>query len=155
RAAQQLAETVSETCRMFVPCDKIRLRRTHSTMANDFARRDFLKQSGAAALMAGSASKVYGANDKVNIGWIGVGTRGYHCMDQMYKGNAQTVHVKAVCDTYTGNLARGKDRVQTVEKSAPAAFNDYRDILADKSIDAVFIMTPEHLHHSMMLAALK
>ena len=37
----------------------------------------------------------------------------------------------------------------------PKAFNDYREILADKSIDTVFIMTPEHLHYPMMMAALK
>ena len=32
---------------------------------------------------------------------------------------------------------------------------DYHDLLADKSVDAVFIMTPEHLHHDMTIAALK
>ena len=113
-------------------------------------------QSGAAALLAGPAvQSARGANDKVNIGWIGVGTRGYFCMDGLYKGNAKNIHIGAVCDTFTGNLARGKDRVQTNEGGAPKAFNDYREILADKSIDTVFIMTPEHLHYPMMMAALK
>src|SRR5437773_540458 len=125
-------------------------------MANDLLRRDFMKQTGAAALLAAPAvQSARGANDKVNIGWIGLGTRGYFCMDAMYKGNEKNVHVGAVCDTFTGNLARGKDRVQTNEGGAPKAFNDYREILADKSIDTVFIMTPEHLHYPMMLAALK
>ena len=32
---------------------------------------------------------------------------------------------------------------------------DYRDLLADKNVDAVFIMTPEHLHHDMAIAALQ
>ena len=32
---------------------------------------------------------------------------------------------------------------------------DYHELLADKSIDAVYIMTPEHLHHEMTIAALK
>ena len=41
------------------------------------------------------------------------------------------------------------------EGATPKTFNDYREILADKSIDTVFIMTPEHLHYPMMLAALK
>jgi len=116
-------------------------------MANDLLRRDFMKQTGAAALLAAPAvQSARGANDKVNIGWIGLGTRGYFCMDAMYKGNAKNVHVGAVCDTFTGHLARGKDRVQTNEGAAPKTFNDYREILADKSIDTVFIMTPEHLH---------
>ena len=125
-------------------------------MANDLARRNFMMQTGAAALLAGPAvQSARGANDKVNIGWIGLGTRGYFCLEQMYKGNAKNVHVGAVCDTFTGHLARGKDRVATTEGESPKAFNDYREILADKSIDTVFIMTPEHLHYPMMLAALK
>src|SRR5215831_20462773 len=105
-------------------------------MANDLPRRDFIRQTGAAALLAAPAvQSARGANDKVNIGWIGVGTRGYFCMDQMYKGNAKNVRVGAVCDTFTGHLARGKDRVQTNEGSAPKAVSDYREILADPSID--------------------
>src|SRR5947207_12044939 len=125
-------------------------------MANDLLRRDFMKQTGAAALLATPAvQSARGANDKVNICWIGLGTRGYFCLEKMYNGNAKNVHVSAVCDTFTGHLARGKDRVQTTEGSSPKAFNDYRDILADRSIDTVFIMTPEHLHYPMMLAALK
>ena len=124
-------------------------------MPEDLHRRDFLKKSAtAAALTAASASRAMGANDRVNIGWIGVGSRGYFCMEQMYKGNKEHVRVKAVCDTYTGNLAKGKDRVQTLGGNTPDAYNDYRKILDDKSIDTVFIMTPEHLHHPMFMAAI-
>ena len=116
-----------------------------------------MKQSAAAAaLMAGPAvHQARGAGDKINVGWIGAGTRGYHCLDQTYKGNQDKIVVTAICDTFTGNLARGKDRVQTMGGNTPSTHNDYREILADREVDAVFIMTPEHLHHSMMLAALK
>ena len=61
-----------------------------------------MKTTGAALLAGPAVQSALGANDKVNIGWIGVGTRGYFCMDQMYKGNAKNVHVAAVCDTFTG-----------------------------------------------------
>lgn len=117
-------------------------------------RRDFLKQS-AAALAAPAVLSAQGANDKVNIGWIGAGTRGFFCLEQMYKGNKDRVKVTAVCDTFTGHLARGKDRVQTMGGNTPATYNDYRELLADKSIDTVFIMTPEHLHHAMFMDAVK
>src|ERR1700694_5285562 len=94
-------------------------------MTNDLGRGDFMKQTGAAALLAAPAvQSARGANDKVNIGWIGLGTRGYYCLEKMYIGNAKNVHVGAVCDTFTGHLARGKDRVQTTEGSSPKAVND-------------------------------
>lgn len=126
-------------------------------MPDELKRRDFLKQSGAAAaaISAPAVLSAQGANGKINIGWIGVGTRGYHCLDRLYQGNKDKVQVTAVCDTFTGHLARGKDRVQTTGGNTPAASADYRDMLADKSIDAVFIMTPEHLHHEMTIAALQ
>src|ERR1041384_2051089 len=72
-------------------------------MADDLLRRDFMKQTGAAALLSAPAvQSARGANDKVNIGWIGLGTRGYYCLEKMYTGNAKNVHVGAVCDTSQG-----------------------------------------------------
>src|SRR5580693_7035573 len=119
-------------------------------------RRDFLKTTATAAVMAGPAViSARGANDKVNIGWIGVGTRGNAGIEWLKKAAPETVTLTAICDTFQGYLARGKDRVQTIWGNTPATFNDYHDLLADKSIDAVFIMTPEHLHHDMAIAALK
>lgn len=125
-------------------------------MPDRMPRRDFLKTSAAAAaLSAPSILKAQNANDKLNIGWIGVGTRGYAGLDWLHKAEPQGVAVTAICDTYTGHITRAKDRIQTIYGITPKTYNDYRDLLADKSIDAVFIMTPEHLHHDMTIAALR
>ena len=122
-------------------------------MANDVNRRDFLK---AAAIAAGPAViTARGANDKVNIGWIGVGTRGNAGIDWLHTASPDDVRLHAICDTYQGYIARGKDRVQTIWGNAPKTYVDYRELLADKDVDAVFIMTPEHLHHDMAIAAFK
>jgi predicted dehydrogenase len=122
-------------------------------MADELNRRDFFK---AAAIAAGPAViTARGANDKVNIGWIGVGTRGYAGLDWLHTAAANDVKITAICDTYQGHIARAKDRMQTVWGNLPATYTDYRELLADKSIDAVYIMTPEHLHHDMTIAALK
>ncbi len=120
-------------------------------------RRDFLKSSAAAAAIAGSAAAqtTKASGDKVRIGWIGLGTRGYHVLAQAYVGNAANMEVVAVCDTFTEHLAKGKDFVQTKGGNTPAAYDDYRKILDDKTIDTVFIMTPEHLHYPMFMAAIK
>jgi predicted dehydrogenase len=122
-------------------------------MADELNRRNFLK---AAAIAAGPAAiAARGANDKVNIGWIGVGTRGYAGLDWLHTAAANDVQVTAICDTYQGYIARAQDRLQTVWGNKAKAYVDYRELLADKSIDAVYIMTPEHLHHDMTIAALK
>jgi hypothetical protein len=119
-------------------------------------RRDFLKTTATAAVLAGPAViGARGANDKINIGWIGVGTRGNAGIDWLKKAAPDTVTITAICDTFQGYLARGKDRVQTIWGNTPATYNNYHDLLADRSIDAVFIMTPEHLHHDMAIAALR
>ena len=122
-------------------------------MADEFNRRNFLKTAALAAgpaLVAGRA-----ANDKVNIGWIGVGTRGNAGLDWMHTAAPNDVQITAICDTYQGYIARAKDRMATIWGTTPRTYVDYHDLLADKSIDAVFIMTPEHLHHDMAIAALR
>src|ERR1700744_1868250 len=125
-------------------------------MAEELGRRDFLKTTAVAAAAVGAlAGPVRAASDKVNIGWVGTGTRGYFVMEQMYKQNAANVKVVAVCDTYTGNLAKGKDRIQTMGGNTPETYNDFYKMLENKDIDTVFIMTPEHLHYPMFMAAIK
>ena len=93
--------------------------------------------------------------DVPNIGWIGVGTRGYWVLQQMYAGNPKTTRVAAICDTFTDHLNKGVDYVQTKWGNKPDAYTDYRQILDRKDIDTVFIATPEHLHYPMFMAAMK
>jgi predicted dehydrogenase len=122
-------------------------------MADEVNRRNFLKT---AALAAGPALiSARGANQKVNIGWIGVGTRGNAAIEWLHNAAPNDVALTAVCDTYQGFIARAKTRVKTVWGNEPATYVDYRELLADRNVDAVFIMTPEHLHRDMAVAALQ
>ncbi|MCZ2077603.1 MAG: Gfo/Idh/MocA family oxidoreductase [Bryobacterales bacterium] len=124
-------------------------------MSDELSRRNFIRNSAGAALVAGPAIlPALGANEKVQVGWIGTGSRGNHVMGMMYKAVPELVTVTAVCDTYTGNLNRAKDAVQTQGGNTPKTYVDYREVLRDPSIDVVFICTPEHLHHEMAVAAL-
>jgi predicted dehydrogenase len=122
-------------------------------MSQEVNRRDFLKTAALAAGPAVIAAR--GANEKINIGWIGVGTRGYAGLDWLHTAAPGDVQITAICDTYEGYIARAKDRMKTIWGNVPATYKDYNDLLADKSVDAVYIMTPEHLHHEMTIAALK
>ena len=66
-------------------------------MANELNRRDFIK---AAAIAAGPAViTARGANEKINIGWIGVGTRGDYGIRWLHTAAPDDVHLAAICDT--------------------------------------------------------
>ena len=121
-------------------------------MSQNFSRRDLLKSS--AALAAPAFLRAQGSNNKITIGWIGTGSRGDYLMQRMYVDNKDVAQVVAVCDAYTGNLARAKDRVVSTGGNTPKTYADYKELLADKSIDVVFIATPEHLHYPMFMAAI-
>ena len=89
-------------------------------MADELNRRTFLKT---AALAAGPALvSARAANDKVNIGWIGVGTRGYAGLDWLHTAAPNDVQITAICDTYQGYIARAKDRMQTIWGTTPKTF---------------------------------
>ncbi|MEK7409751.1 MAG: Gfo/Idh/MocA family oxidoreductase [Acidobacteriota bacterium] len=118
------------------------------------SRRDFIGAAGA-TLAAPAVLSAQGANERLNIGLIGGGGRGYYLLERLYKGTQPPYQVTWVCDAYEGRLARAKDRVQTMGGNAPQATKEYTEILADPAVDAVIIATPEHLHHSMAIAALK
>jgi predicted dehydrogenase len=124
-------------------------------MSQEITRRHLLGASAAAVAGAPGLLSAQGVNGKVNVGWIAAGTRGMHVMRMMYQAVPDKVIVGAVCDTFEAHLARGKDQIQSLGKNTPKTFVDYKEVLADKSIDAVFIMTPEHLHHEMTIAALR
>lgn len=125
-------------------------------MSENSTRRGFVKNAAvAAAISIPGAVNVLGANDRLKVGWIGAGMRGYHVMNQAYQDSADSIDIVAVCDTYKGNLAKAVDNVQTKQGKKPKAIVDYREILADPSIDVVFIATPEHLHYKMAMDALK
>jgi len=121
-------------------------------MVNESTRRNFLK---AAAIAAGPAIiPALGANEKINVGWIGVGTRGDYGIQWLHDAAADDVQLTAICDTCGPYLDRGIANVQKTWGNTPKTHKDYHELLADKSIDAVYIMTPEHLHHDMAIAAL-
>ncbi len=122
-------------------------------MSEQPSRRDFVKSASLAA--APAVLSAQNTNSELQLAWIGTGGRGYYLMERLYKGNSKPFKVVATCDTYDGNLARGKDRIQTMGGNTPKATKDFREILADKSVDAVVIATPEHLHYPMAIAALK
>ncbi len=135
-------------------------------------RRDFLKTAGAgaAALTVVSYQRVAGANDRLRIGLIGCGGRGTLdarlmrgtlediqavAPDNYHDGNIdprlrepRNVEIAALCDVYGS-------RMDAAKRWAPQAktYNDFRELLADKEIDAVIVATPDPWHAQMLILA--
>src|SRR5262249_38833688 len=115
-------------------------------------RRDFLRATGVTALGSALNQGVHGANDRIAIGFIGIGVMGTEnlraAMDQ------PGVAVSAVCDVYQPHLERA---AALARKSGhqPKETADFREIISDPSIDAVCISTPDHWHPYMTVEACK
>ena len=109
-------------------------------------RRIFL-MGGGGALAARAAP-----SDQIVLGLIGAGGRGTLVMTTFQKDPA--VRVGAICDVYEPNLERGLTTATKAQAAAPTAYRNYKQLLADKDIQAVLIATPEHWHAQMALDAL-
>jgi predicted dehydrogenase len=115
-------------------------------------RRAFLKTAAAGLTANLFTGRVRGANDRIAVGFIGMGTMGSGNLSYaMRVSEAQPV---AVCDVYQPHLesAQAAARRRGFEVKA---VKDFREILADKSIDAVCISTPDHWHAYMTVEACK
>jgi predicted dehydrogenase len=100
----------------------------------------------------GATGALFAANKKINLGLIGAGSRGTYVMTEFQKD--PDLAVGAICDVYEPNLERALSTARKSQPESPRAIRRYQDLLADKSIDAVLIATPEHWHHRMVLDAL-
>jgi predicted dehydrogenase len=113
-------------------------------------RRRFLAQSagvtlGLWAAKGFGAAEAVSANDKLNIGIVGVANQGRFNLD-----NVAGENIVAVCDvddTYLAEVAR--------RFPAAATYNDFRRLIDQKGIDAVVVATPDHTHAVAAVAALK
>ncbi len=141
-------------------------------MQNDLktSRREFLKNSTAAAVGIGALGApvikpVLGANDKIRMGFIGVGNRGTQLLHSFVEN--KDVDLVALCDVYEPFTLRDPSKldpifVEKLGKRLPALgekfgkydrYSDFRKLLERKDIDAVCIATPDHWHSIQMIEA--
>ena len=111
------------------------------------SRRHFIR-SAATGIGTLAASRVLGANDRIRMGIIGIGDRGTQIAREAIA--CPNTDFVAFADIYTR-------RLEDAKKLAPNAktYLDYRHLLEDKTIDAVLIATPQHLHCECFVAAMQ
>jgi predicted dehydrogenase len=113
------------------------------------SRRNFIGKmaTGLAGTLA-VPSAVLGSNDRVRLGLIGPGDRGMQLAREALQ--FPNTEIAGFADVYTRRLEEAK-------ALAPAArtYLDYRHLLEDRTVDAVLIATPQHLHAEHFVAALE
>jgi predicted dehydrogenase len=120
-------------------------------------RRSFLKNSALAgaglALAANRAPAMLsaaGANEKIRVACIGVGTQGHRLLQAAQ--NVPGVEIAVICDLYTGNIARAKNLCTNKDVRI---VKEWEQVMADPAIDAVIIAVPDFWHAPMTVAAAK
>ncbi|QDT48363.1 Inositol 2-dehydrogenase [Symmachiella dynata] len=117
------------------------------------SRRRFLATSGVAAttvaMTAKSYGKVLGANDRIRVGFIGVGGMGGgHVRACLKLKESDNLEFLGVADCW-------KTRADAAAKQLDTdSYSDYRKVLDIKEIDYVTIATPEHWHSTMTVDAM-
>src|SRR5574341_922618 len=93
---------------------------------------------------ASLALPALGANDRVNIGVVGLRGRGRDHIDEFARQPG--ARVAAVCDIDDAQIERAVALVEKVQGSKPKTYRDLRQLLDDKDVDAVSLATCNHWH---------
>ena len=132
------------------------------------SRRRFLKTSVGAVVAAGFPaivpSSVFGASapsNRINIGAIGVGRISrVHDLPGIWQFDQ--ARIMAVCDLDANRIEAGKSLINEYYKGNSGkkydgveGYHDYRELLANKEIDAVVISTPDHQHARLAIDAVR
>ncbi|MDX9880501.1 MAG: Gfo/Idh/MocA family oxidoreductase [Prolixibacteraceae bacterium] len=127
-------------------------------------RREFIKTTvvGTTALSFGgilpgfsaqSYRNISGANERINVGVMGVNSRGKALADNFaMQKNCNLVYISDVDNRATEKCI---DSVFKISGSRPKASPDFRKALDDKSLDAMVVATPDHWHAPAALLAMK
>jgi len=132
----------------------------------EHTRRDFIRQVGAGAFVAATATaadarqaapatgRVLGANDRINVGFVGCGGRMRAHIDRIVRRAKENGDVQAVAvnDIWDKRKQMARERTGVDEK---AVYHDYRELCARPDIDVVVIASPDHWHFEHAMTALR
>jgi predicted dehydrogenase len=96
------------------------------------------------ALTAAQATRVMGANDRIQVGVIGLGGRGRSHMNAF--GSNPDCVITALCDVDQAARERGVALVEKVSQRKPKTYVDMKEVFAAKDVDAVGMPLPNHWH---------
>lgn len=118
------------------------------TQITGATRREFVATAAGVGMgltaLQYTAMAAPGANDKIRVGFIGLGGQGTGRLNEFLKH--PDVEAVAVCDLDKKHVERAAGIVEKTRGTKTEIFHDYRKLLERKDIDAVMIGTPDHWH---------
>ena len=126
-------------------------------MKKKFTRRQFIYSSSAgltglaATMSSHSYGRILGANDRINIGFLGTGTRSFGHR-RMVKNSCddKNLNVVAVCDIWKLNREKAAADCRDKFNTSVKQFKYSEEMLALKDLDAVMIATGDHQHGRLL-----
>jgi predicted dehydrogenase len=123
-------------------------------------RREFVKTSAAVVASLGASwglpayAEQLGETRK-RVGLIGTGW--YGKADLLRLVQVAPVEVVSLCDVDRRMLADAAALVATrqVSKKTPRTYTDYREMLRERDLDIVLVVTPDHWHALPMIEAVR
>jgi len=108
-------------------------------------RRQLLKSSAfAGAGLASGAAFAQSPNEKVVVAVMGVNSRGDQLASAL--GGVPAYEIAYICDVDERAIAKTTQTVMRRQQKTPQGVKDFRRILDDKAVDAIFIAAPDHWH---------
>ncbi len=123
------------------------------------SRRDFIKKAtfGAGGLALGMSAKSYkriiGANERINVAFIGCGRR----VGAFYESISEpfNTHLTHICDVKKSQRDKVAEALKDELSYTPKQTDDIREVLEDPDVDAIFNATPDHWHVPGSIMALE
>jgi len=105
-----------------------------------------------ASMTARSYGRIIGANDRINIGFLGTGARSYGHR-RMVKGSIEdkNLGVVAVCDIWKINREKAAADCQQKFDTKVEQYKYSEEMLSSKDLDAVMIATGDHQHAKVLV----
>ena len=91
--------------------------------------------------------------DTIRVGYIGLGSRGYGMLSACF-GEMNDVEIVYVCDNYDERMEKAVNFFKEKNLPTPKTTKDYREIIADETIDAIINMTGWNSHVDITVASL-
>ena len=122
------------------------MKRTRRTFVKNVAQASAIVGLGgiSSSFTAKSYSRIPGANDRIRMAMIGTNSRG-EALSAIFAKQPNT-EVLFICDVEEKARQKGINSVIKTGATAPTGVNDFRSILSNKDVDAVYIATPDHWH---------